>query len=377
METRRDRVHLCGERQWAGREARQVATPQRQRGECGSGTLFCVGQRVPRPGKVGIKRPFAARRVDGPAQQRRRGGLGRRRQRLRRLIASPVTGRHRSVCRFGLGGQRGVCGDQPPHRPKNGGGRQRVARRLGYQREAKFANGVRYPRSQARRIGLHLGQVIRRLQHDRALRHQGIDGVLHREYQRILRQRRISGSQPLDFDCLALTVSGGVTLRGDQRLEPTFGVGRQMRCVRQLREALACLGELRQQRCDAAHPLEAVVLLGQSSNLLLDAGQFRHRGGMRGLRLLPGARRHRALLAFALRLAPGFHRVGQAAPAAAVADQRFCLLVKLSQRSAKIEQASAGQKAFTGLTAKLAAAPGRLRAGVRRPNRSPVRTSRD
>jgi RNA polymerase sigma-70 factor (ECF subfamily) len=71
--TRRDRPHLCGERQWAGREARHVATPQLQRGECGSGIMFCVGQRAPRPGKVGIKRPLAARRVDGPAQQRRRG----------------------------------------------------------------------------------------------------------------------------------------------------------------------------------------------------------------------------------------------------------------------------------------------------------------
>ena len=50
---------------------------------------------------------------------------------------------------------------------------------------------------------------------------------------------------------------------------------------------------------------------------------------MRGLRLLPRARRHRALVTFAVRPAPGFHHVGQAAPAAAVADQRFGLLVKL------------------------------------------------
>ena len=207
MEMRRDRLHLCGERQRAGQEvasgrhATTAAWRVRQ-----WHYVLGVGQRAPRPGKVGIKRPSPPRRWSGAATPTRRTGRPRQ-----RLFSDRVAGdRPPSLaCRFGLGGQRGVRGDQTPHRPKNGRGRQRVARRLGAPAgEAKLCEWPPPPLPVFVAFAC-TWQVIRRSAARSRAAPPGINGVLHREYQRILRQRRVSGGQPLDFDCLALTVSGG------------------------------------------------------------------------------------------------------------------------------------------------------------------------
>ena len=135
-------------------------------------------------------------------------------------------------------------------------------------------------------------------------------------------------------------------------MEPTFGIGRQVRRSGELLEALACFTQLGQQRGDAPHPLQLAALFGQGPNLPLHAGQFGHGRGVRPLSFLPGARCDGAFLGFALCPTPGVDGIGKVTPAAAVADQRLCLVIKPRQRRTKVEQASAGEKAFPDLAAK-------------------------
>ncbi|MGA9013067.1 MAG: hypothetical protein WB509_11265, partial [Acetobacteraceae bacterium] len=158
------------------------------------------------------------------------------------------------------------------------------------------------------------------------------------------------GGQPPDFLGFAFPVSAGITLRSDQRMEPAFGIGRQVRRSGELLEALACFTQLGQQRGDAPHALQLAALFGQGPNLPLHAGQFGHGRGVRPLSFLPGARCDGAFLGFALCPTPG--GIGKVTPAAAVANQRLCLVIKPRQRRTKVEQASAGEKAFPDLAAK-------------------------
>jgi hypothetical protein len=56
---------------------------------------------------------------------------------------------------------------------------------------------------------------------------------LQRDHRRILRQCRSSGGQTLHFCAFSLAISIGVALRGDQPVELTFGIGRQVRRIGQ------------------------------------------------------------------------------------------------------------------------------------------------
>ena len=152
------------------------------------------------------------------------------------------------------------------------------------------------------------------------MRYERVNCVLQRDHRRISRQRRSSGGQTLDFCAFSLAISIGVALRGNQHVELTFGVGRQARRtgelreafprLTELREAFLRLTELRQQRNDAPHALEPAALFGQGSNLPLHGSQFGRGRDVSGLRLLPGAWWYRALLGFALCLAPDISGIG-------------------------------------------------------------------
>jgi hypothetical protein len=147
-------------------------------------------------------------------------------------------------------------------------------------------------------------------------------------------------------------VSGGITLRGNQRMELAFGTGRQMRRLREMLEALARIAQLRQQRGDAPYALEPTALFGQGPDLPLHGAQFGHGRGVLSLSVQPSAWCDGALLALALGATPGIHGIREATSAASVADQRLCLFIKSSQCRAKVEQPSAGKQALADLAAK-------------------------
>ena len=271
-------------------------------------------------------------------------------QHLHGLLAIALTRSHGAVGRPDIGRPRSVLPDQSLHGPRSGGGRQRIARRLRLERQAERSDGLDDPRSKIRRACLDQRQVAYGLQHHRALRDKSVDPVLQRDHRHILWQRRSMGGQPPDFLGFAFPVSGGITLRRDQRMEPTFGIGRQVRRSGELLEALAASPSWVSTGRRAA-PAAARCSLRPGPECAPARLPVRP-SPWRAPSQLPARRAVRRRVPRLHTVpTPGIDGIGNVTPAAAVADQRLCLVVKPRQRRTKVEQASAGDK-LSDLAAK-------------------------
>ena len=340
------RIEPCGGlgghgRQWqpAGGKAGRIAPPQGQRGErrhcggLGGGKLAC------RAGQRGFQRPLGADGVDGAAQQRRRGRLGRRRQRLGGPAAPALPGGEVGRRRVRGGSQPGVLADQPLHGLPRGGRGQGGAHRLRRQRQPEPGDGVGHPRALRGGIGADAGQVVGGLLHHRPPLGERVDGVLGGEGGRVERQVGAFAPEPRTLGGLALGIPGRLAAGLIERPEAVGGVARQARRVGKSKKFLARLGKLPQQRGDAADAVEPVLLLVEGAQPLLPGGQLPGRLTPAPVGLLPGLRGQCPLADFALCGAPGLGGLGQPPPPAPIADQRFCLFPDALQRRPRVGHA--------------------------------------